>query len=182
MVWFGAYVGLLAVLFVRFQDSRKPPRVVPLPAEDEPLALVRLHHRAMYAVLVLGPLEVLVAGARPIAQLVGLVSMAAGVGLYRWGAVALGEALSPFLSPAPGAVLVREGPYAQVRHPMYLGEMMIVLGAPLLVGARYTLILAVGALGVIAWRMDREDARLRERLAGYRDYAATTKRLLPWIL
>jgi protein-S-isoprenylcysteine O-methyltransferase Ste14 len=65
---------------------------------------------------------------------------------------------------------------------MYLGQMMIVLGAPLLVGARFTIALGVAALGVIARRMDREDAILRARLPGYGDYAATTKRLLPWIL
>lgn len=182
MAWYGAYGLLLGLLFVRFHGSDAAPRVVPPPAPDEPLGLVRWHHRAVYLVLVMAPVEALLVGARPFGQLVGLVCMAAGVGLYRWGAGALGEALSPFLSPAPGSALVREGPYALVRHPMYLGQMMIVLGAPLLVGARFTIALSVAAVGVIARRMDREDALLAERLPGYRDYAATTKRLLPWIV
>jgi protein-S-isoprenylcysteine O-methyltransferase Ste14 len=165
MAWFAAYLSLLALLFVRFRDPGAGVRVMPPPTPGEPLGLVRWHHRAVYLVLAAAPIEALVAGPWPIARLLGLVSMAAGVGLYRWGARALGEALSPFLSPVTGAALVREGPYALVRHPMYLGQMMIVL-----------------ALGVIARRMDREDAILRARLPGYDAYAATTKRLLPWIL
>lgn len=182
MAWFAAYLGLLALLFVRFRDPGAAVRPMPPPTPGEPLGLVRWHHRAVYLVLLAAPLEVLVTGPWPVARLLGLVSMAAGVGLYRWGARALGEALSPFLSPVAGAALVREGPYALVRHPMYLGQMMIVLGAPLLVGARASLVLGVLALGVIARRMDREDAILRARLPGYDAYAATTKRLLPWIL
>jgi protein-S-isoprenylcysteine O-methyltransferase Ste14 len=182
MVWYAAYLLLLGALFVRFRNPRTPPRVVPIPPPDEPLGLVRLHHRAVYVVLAATPIEALVLGPHPAGRLVGLVVMAAGVLLYRWGAVALGEALSPFLSPVPGGQLVRGGPYALVRHPMYLGQMMIVLGAPLLLGARVSMVLAIGALGVIARRMEREDARLRAALPGYDAYAATTKRLLPWLL
>lgn len=179
MVWFGAYLALVLVLFVRVRDPEAPVRVVAPPGPNEPLALVRWHHRAVYLVLAFAPVEALLVGPRPFSRLVGLVVMGAGVLLYRWGATVLGGALSPFLSPPPGAALVRSGPYAVVRHPMYLGQMMIVLGAPLLVGARFTIALAVAAVGVIAHRMDREDAVLRAELEGYDAYAATTNRLIP---
>lgn len=182
MAWFGAYVVLLAVLVVRFVDPDARPRIVAPPAADEPLALVRWHHRAVALVLIAAPLEALFLGGAPAGRFLGLGAMAAGVALYRWGARTLGDAVSPFLSPAPGAEVVRRGPYAFVRHPMYLGQMLIVGGAPLVLGARVSLVASAVAVGVIAYRMAREERLLRVRLAGYEDYAAETARVLPWVL
>jgi protein-S-isoprenylcysteine O-methyltransferase Ste14 len=182
VVWFAVYGALLLVLFVRVRDPSAAPRRVPMPSVDEPFGLIRWHHRSVYALLVAVVIEALLTTTRTDGRWLGVLAMAAGVGLYRWAGAVLGPALSPFLSPVEGATVVRSGPYKRVRHPMYLGQLLIVVGAPLLLGARYSWILAAVAAGMISARLFLEERRLRRRFAGYEAYVRGTKRLLPWIL
>ena len=182
MIWVALYAVALLALFVRFEDPEQPRRRAVVPDPAEPLGLIALHHRLAYAVLLGAPIEAMVLGGQPAGRMVGAVALGLGVALYRWGAVALGDALSPFVHPVRGASVVQSGPYRVMRHPMYLGHVLIVVGAPLTLGARATLALTAAAVVVIGVRLVREDRVLREGLAGYREYAARTKRIVPRIL
>lgn len=78
--------------------------------------------------------------------------------------------------------VVTTGPYAWVRHPMYTGVIVLMVGMPLVLGSWWTFV-PVGALtlGVII-RMLFEEALLRRELPGYMEYADRTRyRLLPGI-
>lgn len=158
MIWGIAYTVLFLALFVRFGP---PPNPRPLhPGPDEPLRLIAAHHALFYVLLLAAPLEAMVFGGRSGGRLVGVVLFAVGVAGYRHAGAALGEALSPLVTPRPGAARVTNGPYRWTRHPMYLAQACIAVGAPLTLGSRWVVWLAAPALAILAVRMRLEDAAL----------------------
>lgn len=181
MIWGLLYLVLLGTLFVRVQATPTAAPVPQFPLPGEPLSLVMLHHRIFYLLLLAVPVEALLLGGRPGGRLAGAALFALGVALYRIGGGQLGESRSPFVLPKAGAPLVTAGLYRWIRHPMYLGHALIALGAPLTLGVRWTAWLAVPALAVLLYRVGQEDAALRERYPDYAAYAASTKRLVPFI-
>jgi protein-S-isoprenylcysteine O-methyltransferase Ste14 len=81
-----------------------------------------------------------------------------------------------------GHRVVDTGPYAFVRHPLYSGAMLMLLGIPLSLGSYWALVFsALGAL-VLVVRTVLEDRTLQAELGGYRDYAAKVRhRLIPGV-
>ena len=173
---------LLLALFVRFvdPDATRSPRHLVASAAD--LRLVRRYQRVFYVLVVLAPCEWWWRG-RPAGwtQLAGAALMLAGVVGYRRAGGTLGEQLSPLVAPNDPPVLVAHGPYRRLRHPMYLAELALAFGAPLLLGARLTLLLAVLFASLVLHRIGVEERVLGERLPGYDAYAARTYRLLPYV-
>ena len=81
-----------------------------------------------------------------------------------------------------GQTVVTSGPYRWVRHPMYVGAMLMYLSMPLVWGSVWALVLGAVTAGLMIWRTTMEDRTLRRELAGYEDYASTTRyRLLPGV-
>lgn len=181
-MWAAVYTLLVLALFVRFQDPAAPARVIPVPSADEPLRLVSAHHALFYALLLVAcPLEALLVGGVDGGRAAGALAFAAGVALYRWGGAALGDALTPFVAPHPGGRLVTDGPYRVVRHPMYLGQLLIAFGAPATLGCRLAFALSLAAAIVLAVRMRMEEDALAHRFADYDGYRARSKRLVPFV-
>jgi len=77
--------------------------------------------------------------------------------------------------------LACNGPYAVVRNPMYLGRFLILLGALMLVGSAWLLLLYAAVYWFyMVTRVGREEARLRDALgAPYAEYCAQVHRFLP---
>lgn len=76
--------------------------------------------------------------------------------------------------------VVSGGVYGFVRHPMYLGALLLFLGAPLLLGSLYGLGVGVVGIGVLGVRILGEERMLVQRLAGYSDYQRKVRfRLIP---
>jgi protein-S-isoprenylcysteine O-methyltransferase Ste14 len=77
--------------------------------------------------------------------------------------------------------LVQEGPYALVRHPLYLGNWLIAFG--LFIICRDAFLLAVGPLFVLGWYLKisaEEEKFLKERFgAEFEEYKRTVPRLFP---
>lgn len=81
-----------------------------------------------------------------------------------------------------GQTVISTGPYHYVRHPMYSGSLLLFLGAPLLLGSWYGVLLALGAALLLAWRSTMEEKVLRADLQGYDSYMAQVKyRLIPYV-
>ena len=79
-------------------------------------------------------------------------------------------------------VVISTGPYALVRHPMYLAVIVIFTLSPLALGSYWALIPALILPVVLAGRIDNEEQLLRRGLNGYEDYCKQVKyRLLPFI-
>jgi protein-S-isoprenylcysteine O-methyltransferase Ste14 len=181
-MWIAVYAALLLALFVRFRDPDAPVRVVPEPAPDEPVGLVRVHHALFYALLlVVCPLEAATPGSAEAGRLPGAVAFAAGVGLYRWSVSALGWASSPLVMPRPDAELVTTGPYRVVRHPMYLGQLLVAFGAPATLGCRWAFAVSFAAAVVLFARMRMEENALARVYADYGSYRARSKRVFPYV-
>jgi protein-S-isoprenylcysteine O-methyltransferase Ste14 len=79
-------------------------------------------------------------------------------------------------------VVVTRGPYGIVRHPMYLGVILLFTCVPPALGSLWAMIpgLIVGLLFVV--RTAKEDKMLQEELPGYASYSGRVRyRLLPGI-
>lgn len=66
--------------------------------------------------------------------------------------------------------LVSTGPYAVVRHPMYSGALLLLLGTPIALGAWWSLVPALGVVAVIVVRLLDEERLLVADLPGYAAY------------
>jgi protein-S-isoprenylcysteine O-methyltransferase Ste14 len=81
-----------------------------------------------------------------------------------------------------GQKVIATGPSALVRHPMYVGVLIMVLGTPLALGSRWGLILAIATIPILALRILDKERMLRDELEGYQAYARDVRyRLLPGI-
>lgn len=78
--------------------------------------------------------------------------------------------------------VVSTGVYGFVRHPMYLGAILLFLGAPLLLGSTYGLIFGLLLSLLLAFRIVGEEKMLLAELAGYAEYRKKVKyRLIPFV-
>jgi protein-S-isoprenylcysteine O-methyltransferase Ste14 len=82
----------------------------------------------------------------------------------------------------PEQPVISTGPYALVRHPMYSGWLLLMLGVPVALGSWWGLVLFPPLLLVTIWRLTNEETYLCTHLPGYQDYCArVTHRLIPFI-
>jgi protein-S-isoprenylcysteine O-methyltransferase Ste14 len=81
-----------------------------------------------------------------------------------------------------GQVVIQEGLYQWIRHPMYLGIMISFLGIPLMLNSWWAMIPSVVIVALFVYRTYREDKMLKDGLAGYAEYTEKVRyRLLPRI-
>jgi len=81
-----------------------------------------------------------------------------------------------------GQDLVSTGLYGVVRHPMYFGNVVLMIGIPLALGSYWGLLFVIPGLAVLATRILDEEKVLTQQLAGYRDYAQRVHyRLVPYV-
>jgi protein-S-isoprenylcysteine O-methyltransferase Ste14 len=82
----------------------------------------------------------------------------------------------------PGQPVVSTGVYAVVRHPMYLGALLLLILTPLALGSFWTMLLIIPMFPVLLWRLLDEERFLKRNLPGYVEYCRTTRfRLIPRI-
>ena len=149
---------------------------------ERELRIVRFHHRLFYAILLAASVEWVVRG-RPGSwvQFAAAGLFLGGIVGYRRAGGALGMQLSPLLAPREPAAMVEDGPYRGLRHPMYLAQLAMAVGAALSMGARVTLVLVLALAVVLVHRIRVEESLLMERLPAYRAYAKRTYRLIPYV-
>jgi protein-S-isoprenylcysteine O-methyltransferase Ste14 len=89
---------------------------------------------------------------------------------------------SAIIDVAPDQRVVSTGPYAMVRHPMYLGAALLLLATPFALGSVWAIIFAILAICCLVWRLLDEERYLSQHLPGYDDYRRVTRyRLVPFI-
>jgi protein-S-isoprenylcysteine O-methyltransferase Ste14 len=78
--------------------------------------------------------------------------------------------------------VVSSGPYALVRHPMYIGALLLLLGTPLALGSLWGVFTIIPITIVIVWRLLDEERFLSKNLPAYPEYKTKVKyRLVPFI-
>jgi protein-S-isoprenylcysteine O-methyltransferase Ste14 len=74
------------------------------------------------------------------------------------------------------------GLYGLVRHPMYTGNVIMMLGIPLALGSYWGLVFVMPALVALALRIRDEEELLTQELSGYGEYARQVHyRLVPHV-
>jgi protein-S-isoprenylcysteine O-methyltransferase Ste14 len=79
-----------------------------------------------------------------------------------------------------GQKVITTGPYSLVRHPMYVGVVIMALGVPLALGSWWGLVLVLASVALLILRILDEERMLRDQLEGYEAYARDVRyRLVP---
>jgi protein-S-isoprenylcysteine O-methyltransferase Ste14 len=113
--------------------------------------------------------------------LAGDVLVALGLGIAMLVVIQNGYAAANVTVEA-GQHVVSTGVYTFVRHPMYVGNIVMMLGIPLALGSYWGLLFVVPGMAVLVFRIRDEEKLLVQELAGYREYAQQVRyRLVPYV-
>ncbi|BBX45851.1 isoprenylcysteine carboxylmethyltransferase family protein [Mycobacterium cookii] len=81
-----------------------------------------------------------------------------------------------------GQSLASTGLYGFVRHPMYLGDVVMMLGVPLALGSYWGLLFVLPGVAVLVVRIRDEESLLEQELSGYQEYEHRVRyRLAPYL-
>ncbi|MFY9689078.1 MAG: isoprenylcysteine carboxylmethyltransferase family protein [Candidatus Acidiferrales bacterium] len=81
-----------------------------------------------------------------------------------------------------GQKVISTGPYAMMRHPMYAGAIVMLIGVPLALGSWWGLLAVAPITLVILWRLLDEETFLARNLPGYSEYRNKVRyRLVPLV-
>jgi protein-S-isoprenylcysteine O-methyltransferase Ste14 len=81
----------------------------------------------------------------------------------------------------PGQALVRSGIYHYIRHPIYIGDVLLVLGLELALNS-WLVVGVTGLLVVVIKQALAEEMILSKTLPGYNDYRRQTKMFIPFLV
>lgn len=89
---------------------------------------------------------------------------------------------SAIIELAPNQKVISTGPYMIIRHPMYLGGLILFFGVPLALGSWRGLLVIALMIPALIWRLFDEEKFLAKNLPGYAQYQDKVRyRLLPYI-
>lgn len=117
-----------------------------------------------------------------IVQCVGVVLFLTGLGLAVWARVHLGRNWGMPMTRKDEPELVTSGPYRRVRHPIYSGLLLAMLGSAL--GTSLYWLIALAVVGGYFLFSARVEERILEGAFpdAYGRYRAHTKMLIPFVL
>jgi protein-S-isoprenylcysteine O-methyltransferase Ste14 len=113
--------------------------------------------------------------------LLGDVLLATGLGIAMLVVIQNGYAAAT-VTVETGQTVVSGGVYTFVRHPMYVGNMIMMVGVPLALGSYWGLVFVVPGVVALVLRILDEEKLLTQELAGYREYTQRVRyRLVPYV-
>ena len=114
-------------------------------------------------------------------EIAGDVLIALGFAFVFW-VFKVNSFTSGVIEVAPDQQLITSGPYAIVRHPMYLGSLVMLLGIPLSLDSFWGLLAVIVMTGAIVLRLLDEERFLAKNLTGYGAYMEHVHyRLVPFV-
>ena len=175
------------IVILRDSPDLMAERLVPRKgAKRWDMAVVGVHGLVQFAVYVVGGLDRRfgwTAGLPLAAQLVALVTSCLSYALFGWA-----TSSNPFFSlivriqTDRGHTVATGGPYRLVRHPGYLGGILLSPSLGLLLGSWWAFLIGLVDSLLMVLRTYLEDRDLKRELPGYSDYARQVRyRLLPGI-
>jgi protein-S-isoprenylcysteine O-methyltransferase Ste14 len=112
-----------------------------------------------------------------------LALTAAGIGIAIWARFCLGRNWSSIVELKRGHTLVRRGPYRAVRHPMYAGFLMAMVGSALGCGELGALLGVVVAFAGWLAKARLEESFLSAQFPeAYGEYRRQVRTLIPFVL
>lgn len=189
--WVFLVVFALATWIPSIYLMRTNPAALERRLRAGPLAETRLLQRIIISIALLSMLSALVLSALdhrfgwssvPAAVcLVGDVLVAIGLGMAMLVVIQNSYAAANVTVEADQTVITT-GLYGLVRHPMYTGNVIMMVGIPLALGSYWGLLLLIVGIAVLAIRIRDEEKLLSHELTGYREYAEQVQyRLVPYV-
>jgi protein-S-isoprenylcysteine O-methyltransferase Ste14 len=139
-------------------------------------------------IIILGFVLIRIIGASSLAvdnlalEVVGVILLLSGLGLAAWARIYLGRNWGMPMTQKDEPELVTSGPYRLVRHPIYSGILLAILGTSLATNLYF--LIAVAVVGVYFVY----SAKVEERIMttsfpnSYPRYKTRTKMLIPFVL
>ena len=109
----------------------------------------------------------------------GTVLIAIGLFLLFTGFRGLGKSLTANPVPNADGVLVTTGIYSIVRHPIYLGLLIITLGLVVSSGVWAQIIVWIALVVLLVYKMRWEEVLLSAKYKGYAEYMAKVPAIVP---
>lgn len=185
-------IGTVATMVSVFADNKallderfKPPVQKGQPLADKIILLLFIAE--FLGVIVFIPLDVfrfhLMGKPGPVASSLGLLLFVAG-----WWIISLAFKENTFAAPVVKhqeerqQTVIDAGVYSIVRHPMYAGAALVLIGMPLWLESYAAALLASVPIGTLAVRILVEEQFLRRELKGYDAYTERVRyRLIPFL-
>jgi protein-S-isoprenylcysteine O-methyltransferase len=179
-----AWIAAMAVWAVMWMATKRTARAEPAGSRMGHVVTLAVAFALLFAPWMRqGPL-----GWRVIPESAGAAGAAlalayGGIGIAIWARFCLGRNWSAIVELKRGHTLVRRGPYRVVRHPIYAGFLMAMLGSAIACGELGAL--AAVALGMAGWLAK---ARLEESFLlaqfpeAYGEYRRRVRTLIPFVL
>jgi protein-S-isoprenylcysteine O-methyltransferase Ste14 len=164
-------------------------RRVPAPPKSAPSLAVRLVKAAKVVVLcgivaqVLIPWTILPLSADAASlRIAGALLYTLGLAMAILGRMQLGNSWSDIEAPGrvAKATLISHGIYGYIRHPIYTGDIFLLIGLELALNSLLLVPVLLMACVILAQAI-REEQLLIRTLPGYSDYCRRTKRFLPYL-
>jgi len=115
------------------------------------------------------------------AGLIGLVLCILGIGYAIWARIVIGTNWGMPMTLKENPQLVTTGPYAQVRHPIYSGVLLAMLGSALAISLWWLVFFVVNA-GQFVYAAKKEEQLMRQTFPdSYPIYMRRTRMLIPFV-
>jgi protein-S-isoprenylcysteine O-methyltransferase Ste14 len=119
--------------------------------------------------------------AGPLFPVLGVVLLAAGLGIAVWARRHLGRNWSSNVVVKQDHTLIRTGPYRRLRHPIYSGLLLAFLGTAVTIGEWRALLAFALCFLSFALKSRAEEARMRETFPEYDQYRRETSAIVPGV-
>jgi protein-S-isoprenylcysteine O-methyltransferase Ste14 len=111
----------------------------------------------------------------------GTLLVAAGLGFAIWARLYLGRNWSGVVTLKEEHALIQTGPYRMVRHPIYTGLVLALVGTAVAIG-EWRGVLAVGCVMIgFLWKIHVEESLMAGTFPEYAEYRRRTAALIPFI-
>jgi len=118
----------------------------------------------------------------PVVESIGVALCAIGIAFAIWARLSLGRNWGFPMTLKADPELVSNGPYALVRHPIYAGILLAVVGTALVIGPVWLLVVVI-VCAYFLYAAAQEERLLTEAFPlEYPAYKRRTKMLIPFII
>jgi protein-S-isoprenylcysteine O-methyltransferase Ste14 len=118
----------------------------------------------------------------PVHILLGLALFFAGLAVMLVGQITLWRNYSGTVVIRENHELITHGVYRFTRNPIYLGGLLAVIALPIFAASLYGFLTSLVLIPIILNRIRLEERLLSEEFGdAYREYLATTKKLIPFV-
>ncbi len=121
-------------------------------------------------------------GVSHILKMVSLMIATIGLLIVIIAILQLNKNLSPFPTPKTHSVLLQNGLYKVIRHPIYSGLILIFFGYGVSKDSGYKIIIATLLFILFHFKTQYEEKQLQNKFPEYQSYKSKTNKFFPYLL